>query len=306
MAIVAVVGVVSLASVGAAASLGHKTSGPRIAVTPTTTRTSAWCVSTSRATAIADVVRITSMVAKGDTEHAKLMTWQELRANESASTRVLGEPSVTDQSQVWVVEVLGTVTELFGSGPTKYSWGLFEIDANGHGVLRISAGPGTTPSYWDALPDHSIDCPSDNTRPAQPFKPPAPAHDERVVVGDRHDLAEQAHVPVPAVLSAAEDGERGPRIPAHVAQAEAAVLHVQQHAAVLPVVPGRRGVRRAVGAHGCYDGRIRTRQKCVHLRRNGNTRHHAGTSEAGGTRAGTLASRKGPQATGPQKEEKNA
>ena len=178
LAILAVVGVVSLASVGAAASLGHKTTGPRVAVAPTTTRTSAWCVSTSRKTAFVDVERITSMVAKGDTEHAKLMTWRELRAKESASTRSIGEPLVTDQSQVWVVEVLGTVTELFGNGPTKYSWGLFEIGPNGEGIQRLSAGPGTTPSYWDALPDHSADCPSNNTRPAEPFKAPAPAHDE--------------------------------------------------------------------------------------------------------------------------------
>jgi hypothetical protein len=171
---IAVVAAVSFASIGAAASLSHDATSPSVAVSPTTDRPNLWCVSTSRATAIADVARITTMVAPGDTENAKLMTWRELLARETASTRSIGEPPASDGQQVWVVEALGTVMELFGSGPTKYAWGLFEIGANGERLLRFGAGPGATPSYWDALPDHSTECPTDNTRPAEPFTPPQP------------------------------------------------------------------------------------------------------------------------------------
>jgi hypothetical protein len=171
---IAVVAAVSSASIGAAASLSHDATSPSVAVSPTTTRPNVWCVSTSRATAIAAVVRITTMVSSGDTEHAKLMTMRELRARETASTRSIADPPLADGRQVWVVEALGTVTQLFESGPTKFAWGLFEMGANGEGLLRSSAGPGATPSYWDALPDHSTECPTDNTRPAEPFTPPQP------------------------------------------------------------------------------------------------------------------------------------
>src|SRR5919199_67736 len=65
------------------------------------------------------------------------------------------------------------------------------------------------------------------------------------VVGERDDAPAEADVAVPPV--AVEDGERNPRIGAQVPQALAPLVHVHQHAPVLPEVPGGDGVRRAVG-----------------------------------------------------------
>src|SRR5438874_10077743 len=87
--------------------------------------------------------------------------------------------------------------------------------------------------------------------------------DEVLVVFDRDDLPKQAHVPVPAVLTSAEDGQRHARVAAHVAEPEPRVLHVQQRTSVLLVVPGGHRVRRAVRSQGSHDSRVRQAQELV-------------------------------------------
>src|SRR5579859_3056504 len=98
------------------------------------------------------------------------------------------------------------------------------------------------------------------------------------VLLDRDDASEQAHVVVPALCS--ENGERDARIAAHVLEALARVLHVQEDAAVLPVVPCRRRVRRAVGTDRRDDGRVRLGEECVDLGRDRNPRHQAAAFSA--------------------------
>ena len=91
------------------------------------------------------------------------------------------------------------------------------------------------------------------------------------VVLDRDDAAEQRDLRVPAVL--AEDGQGDGRVLAHVAEAQAALVHVQEDAAVLPVVPGGGGVRLAGRAHRRDDRRVRPGEERVDLGRDGHGRH---------------------------------
>ena len=52
-----------------------------------------------------------------------------------------------------------------------------------------------------------------------------------------------------------------------VLQAAAPLVHVDEDAAVLPQVPRRDGVRRAVGGDGADDGRVRLGQQLLKLGR---------------------------------------
>jgi hypothetical protein len=82
---------------------------------------------------------------------------------------------------------------------------------------------------------------------------------------------EQCDLPVPAVL--AEDGEGDGGVLAHVAEAQAALVHVEEDAAVLPVVPGRGRVRLAARADRRDDRRVGPSEERVDLGRDGHRRH---------------------------------
>src|SRR5690606_36477723 len=73
----------------------------------------------------------------------------------------------------------------------------------------------------------------------------------------------QADVRVPALL--VQDGQGDPRIRPHVLEPFAAFVHVDQHATVLPRVPGRHGDRLAVRAQRGDDTRVGLRQQLAHL-----------------------------------------
>src|SRR3954453_6801628 len=83
------------------------------------------------------------------------------------------------------------------------------------------------------------------------------------VILERNDAAAQADVVIPAVL--AEHRQRDARIGAQPLQARAALVHVHQHAAVLPEVPGADGVRAAVRLQRRDDARVRLAQELVEL-----------------------------------------
>src|SRR4029078_9794423 len=95
-----------------------------------------------------------------------------------------------------------------------------------------------------------------------------------VVLGDPVDVLQvpvvlerdrpvQRDVPVPRV--AVEDRHRSARVLAQVVEALAALVHVHEHAAVLPHVPGGDGVRGAVGGDGADDGRVGLREHLLEL-----------------------------------------
>ncbi len=168
LAIVAVAGVVCVASVGVAASLGHKSSSPRIDVSPTTTAVpSRWCVPISREAAIARVMKLSNEVAPSDTAQAKLVSWPELRASRAKSTTSpYNSSSWTAKTQFWAVEVRGSVTPSFAMGDHGYAWGIFDVDAHSGDIPGMTAGPaGSSPSFWDSLPDHASECTSPSTTP---------------------------------------------------------------------------------------------------------------------------------------------
>ena len=91
------------------------------------------------------------------------------------------------------------------------------------------------------------------------------------VVFDGDNPAEQADVGIPVVSG--EDGKRGMWVAAHVAETQPALVHVQEDATVLPVVPGRHGVRRPIQANGSDDRRIGPGQELVHFGWDGDGRH---------------------------------
>src|SRR5438445_2275440 len=90
------------------------------------------------------------------------------------------------------------------------------------------------------------------------------------IVLDRDDAAEQRDLRVPAVL--AEDCQSDGRVPAHVAEAEAARVHVQEDTPLVPVVPGGGRVRCAARAYRRDDRRVRPREERVDLGRYGHGR----------------------------------
>ena len=86
-----------------------------------------------------------------------------------------------------------------------------------------------------------------------------------------------------------EHGQRCTRIScAENRSRSLARFHVQQYAAVLPVVPRRNRVRRTVGAERRDHGRVRTREKLVDVGRNRDT-----AASRKPTTAGTEAARSG-------------
>src|SRR5665647_3316622 len=93
------------------------------------------------------------------------------------------------------------------------------------------------------------------------------------VLFDRDDRSHERDVVVPVAVL--EHGERHVRVRAEVAEAHARVLHVQEYASVLPVVPGGRRVRRAVGPYGADDSGMRLREERGNLLRDGDARHDA-------------------------------
>ena len=67
--------------------------------------------------------------------------------------------------------------------------------------------------------------------------------------------------------------QRDARVAAHEAKAKPALVHVEEDAGAVPVVPGRDGVRGAVGPQRRDDGRVRPPQELVDLRRERQPRH---------------------------------
>jgi hypothetical protein len=157
IAAVAVIGVISVASISVAASLGRKSSGPVVAVSPTTTvpATSERCVRLPRNYAVARVMHLSDVVDKHDTVHAKLMTWSELHQHSGPLSRI---NSINNSRLLWVVEVQGAVRPEFAQGTTTYTWEVVAVDANSDDIKYTTAGSGVAPPYWNALPDHGSEC----------------------------------------------------------------------------------------------------------------------------------------------------
>jgi len=83
-AMVAIAAVVSLASVGVAASLGRKTSGPQVSVSPTPSSSvpgTEWCAAVSRARALQMGISYGSLDFKNPRVQAKLVASRELLAS---------------------------------------------------------------------------------------------------------------------------------------------------------------------------------------------------------------------------------
>jgi stress-induced morphogen len=95
---------------------------------------------------------------------------------------------------------------------------------------------------------------------------------EARIVLERLDLAGERHVPVPTIGSA-ENGHRDARVTTEMAEADAALVQVEEDAPVLPVVPGGGGMRAAVGSNRGHDGRIGLVEKRVEIAWNGRLRH---------------------------------
>src|ERR1700683_50165 len=79
------------------------------------------------------------------------------------------------------------------------------------------------------------------------------------VVAPLLDVADDADVGVPVAFI--EHVERTPGIVAHVLQPFAALVHVHQNPALLPLIPGGRGDRLAAPPQGRDDRRVRLAQQ---------------------------------------------
>jgi hypothetical protein len=160
--------VVTVASVGVAASLGRKSSGPGISVSPTTSSaavTSAWCVSISREQAIQSGIGYGSLDFKKPRVRAKLVNRSELLTgtdNPLASHAPAGQ--FRNHNRFWVLELRATDRTF-----SPYTWTLAVFDADTGALVVAYGGPNTgakgvtdatEPPYWDALPDHSRACPA--------------------------------------------------------------------------------------------------------------------------------------------------
>src|SRR6266550_6687510 len=84
------------------------------------------------------------------------------------------------------------------------------------------------------------------------------------------DLTPQADVAIPVVV---KDREAHLGIAANPLQALPRLVHVDQDASFLPVVPGDHGHRKSVGTDNANDRRVRLPQESVHLRRQLEHRH---------------------------------
>jgi hypothetical protein len=117
-----------------------------------TTTIGPWNTTFSKSDAIAMVRRI-SLGDPGDvanTDVAKLMTYGDFQ---HASAPDVVTPATPDSLRVWAVEEVGRLTVSMG-GPE--SWGIWLIDSHNGSTIGLTAGPsGTSPSYWNDLPDHS-------------------------------------------------------------------------------------------------------------------------------------------------------
>lgn len=115
------------------------------------TTTASWDVPIARSDAIADGQRAASGGASSNTATAKLMTYGDWRR---AAEPSLVTPATPDSLQVWAVEVIGSFQVSMGPLPA-YHWGIWLINAHTGDIFSATAATGTTPSYWNGLPDHS-------------------------------------------------------------------------------------------------------------------------------------------------------
>jgi stress-induced morphogen len=95
---------------------------------------------------------------------------------------------------------------------------------------------------------------------------------EARVVLERLDEPCERDVPVPAV-GAAEHGQRDPRVPTEMAEADPAFVHIEEDTPVFPVVPGSGGMRASVRPKGGHDRGIGLAEEGGQPRRNGRLRH---------------------------------
>jgi hypothetical protein len=169
--IVAITTVISVGSVSVAASLGHDTGRPQIAVSPTTPPTASidnrWCVAISRNDAIVRGVAYGTVILAEPSARAKLVSLSELlRGKDNPFATSDPQTHITDHNKFWVVDLRPTSRS---QGP--YIWGLVALDADTGDVVTANEGPSTGPGgvvsepateppYWDALPDHGSECPS--------------------------------------------------------------------------------------------------------------------------------------------------
>jgi hypothetical protein len=167
--ILVILAVIAIGSVGVAASLGHHTGGPQIAVSPTTPSSasadSRWCVPLSRAGAIVRGIAYGTVILAAPSAHAKLVSLSELEVKGNPFTGGQDDARIAAHHKFWVVELRPTSRS---QGP--YTWGLVALDASTGDVVTANEGPSTGPAgvisepaaeppYWNALPDHGSECP---------------------------------------------------------------------------------------------------------------------------------------------------
>jgi hypothetical protein len=123
----------------------------------------ATCPTISRAESIQRVVQYSGEVPATADMHAKLMTWEELRAAEEAAGPVDPVLQLTATTRVWAVEVVGTLQfplrpPTTASNQQGRPWGVFAVNAANGAMYGPATGSGTAAPYWDALPDDSASC----------------------------------------------------------------------------------------------------------------------------------------------------
>ena len=167
--VVAVASIVAIAvgSVAVASWIGDGSKAPHIAVSPTTTTVPdrEWCVGFSHDAALAQGLSYGSVIVDEPVLRAKLVSLAEL-LHGTNNPFVPAEPDahVSNHKKFWVVELRPTA-----KSQSPYKWGLVAIDANTGAVVTADMGPSSgggavaepavEPPYFDALPDHSIECP---------------------------------------------------------------------------------------------------------------------------------------------------
>jgi hypothetical protein len=87
--------------------------------------------------------------------------------------------------------------------------------------------------------------------------------DEPVVIAELDDAAEHRDGAIPVLHVEHRDGYS--RVASHVGQPQPLEVHVDEQAAVVPVVPGRGRIWSAVRADGGNDGRVRPLQELDEL-----------------------------------------
>jgi hypothetical protein len=145
---VLVVSAAAALAVGVAASVGHDTTAPQIAVSPTTSvRTAAastGCASISRDEAVTRIAQL-SDIQPGINLDAKLVSMNEARRAIPTTGLTLFSPLPT-RGLLWLVYAQGSIRSDLSA--------LYYMDVTNGRVIGMTAKPGPVVPNWAALPSH--------------------------------------------------------------------------------------------------------------------------------------------------------